>query len=414
MNRSRTTARGLVCLALVALLSPAVLAAQHLYVGNDKVGGGVAQYTLPITGASTPNFTVSSDSVISVAVDANGDMAVGDLGGNLKVFTAPLSGASTASASFHNGASSGAYALAFNPAGDLFAVFSLGAAGVNKFAHPFSNASVPSQTITAAGLTQPFGVAFDAAQNLYVSNAGAAGGNLFVFEPPYTEARIITPVVAGALYRKIAVDGTHLYACAAGPGTGRIDVYTLPITASSVPAYTITTGTNIPETVVVDSIGRLYVGNLGNSTVTVYNPPFSAASAPTTSLLVGGGTFAIFGMATESSCSSNTALCLGGGRFLVQASWQSSTAAGQGTAVPLTPDTGYFWFFNPANVELVVKVLDGCPVNARKWVFGGGLTNVATTITVTDLQTGSVRVYLNPLNTPFQPLQDSSAFSTCP
>ena len=36
-----------------------------------------------------------------------------------------------------------------------------------------------------------------------------------------------------------------------------------------------------------------------------------------------------------------------------------TTAAGQqgsGQAVRLTPDTGYFTFFDPANVEVVVKV----------------------------------------------------------
>jgi hypothetical protein len=27
------------------------------------------------------------------------------------------------------------------------------------------------------------------------------------------------------------------------------------------------------------------------------------------------------------------------------------------TAVPPTSDTGYFWFFDPSNIELVVKVL---------------------------------------------------------
>ena len=68
-------------------------------------------------------------------------------------------------------------------------------------------------------------------------------------------------------------------------------------------------------------------------------------------------------------------------------------ASGHGTAVPLTGDTGYFWFFNSANVELVVKVLDGRAVNGHFWVFYGALSNVQYTITVTDTQTGAVKTY---------------------
>ena len=49
-------------------------------------------------------------------------------------------------------------------------------------------------------------------------------------------------------------------------------------------------------------------------------------------------------------------------------------ATGDGQAYPLTSDSGYFWFFDDANVELVIKVIDGCGYNGRYWVFAGGLT----------------------------------------
>ena len=84
-----------------------------------------------------------------------------------------------------------------------------------------------------------------------------------------------------------------------------------------------------------------------------------------------------------------------------------------GIAVSLTGTTGYFWFFSADNVEVVVKVVDGCSFNSRKWVFAGGLTNVSVTITVTDTQTGIIRMYDNPLNAAFQSVQDLTAF-TCP
>ena len=34
------------------------------------------------------------------------------------------------------------------------------------------------------------------------------------------------------------------------------------------------------------------------------------------------------------------------------------------------------WFFQAENVEAVVKVLNGCGINDRYWVFAGGLTDV--------------------------------------
>ena len=83
-------------------------------------------------------------------------------------------------------------------------------------------------------------------------------------------------------------------------------------------------------------------------------------------------------------------------------------------AEELTPDTGYLWFFNPENIEMVLKVLDGCDINNHYWVFAGGLTNVEVNMTVTDTETGAVREYGNPLEIKFQPIQDTQAFATCP
>jgi hypothetical protein len=88
--------------------------------------------------------------------------------------------------------------------------------------------------------------------------------------------------------------------------------------------------------------------------------------------------------------------------------------SGQGVAVALTPDTGYFWFFGAENLETIVKVADGCTLNSRHWLFAAGLTNVEVTLTVTDTQTGEVKSYVNPADTAFQPIQDTGAFATCP
>ena len=101
-------------------------------------------------------------------------------------------------------------------------------------------------------------------------------------------------------------------------------------------------------------------------------------------------------------------------RFGVQAVFRTQGGAvGDGTPVPLTSDTGYLWFFQSSNVEIVVKVLNGCGINNRYWVFAGGLTDVNVDLIVTDYATGLVRTYTNPQKTPFQPIQDTNAFATC-
>jgi hypothetical protein len=111
---------------------------------------------------------------------------------------------------------------------------------------------------------------------------------------------------------------------------------------------------------------------------------------------------------------SATVMCLNGGRFHVRATFDIGESNGVAEVVKLTEDTGYLWFFSPSNVEVVVKVLNACGLNSRYWVFAGGLTNVNTVITVTDTETGAAKSYVNPQGTPFQPIQDTGAFATCP
>jgi hypothetical protein len=83
-------------------------------------------------------------------------------------------------------------------------------------------------------------------------------------------------------------------------------------------------------------------------------------------------------------------------------------------ASPLTANTGLFTFFDPANVEVVLKVLDGCALNARWWVFAAGLTDVAVAVTVSHMPSGETRTYLNAAGQPFAPVQDTAAFARCP
>jgi plastocyanin len=112
-------------------------------------------------------------------------------------------------------------------------------------------------------------------------------------------------------------------------------------------------------------------------------------------------------------------LCLGaGGRFQVEVSWVTGIRVGKGTAVPLpaAPQSGLFYFFDPSNVEMLVKVLDACvpALGNQFWVFYAATTNVQFTLTVIDTRTGQVQVYSNPPDHTAAPVQDTHAFSTCP
>jgi hypothetical protein len=94
-------------------------------------------------------------------------------------------------------------------------------------------------------------------------------------------------------------------------------------------------------------------------------------------------------------------LCLEGGQFLVAVDFNDPRTGltGGGKAVPLTADTGAFWFFNSANLELMVKVLDGRSVNGKFWVFYGALSDVEYTIHVRNRATGVIKDYHNPKGT---------------
>ncbi len=119
--------------------------------------------------------------------------------------------------------------------------------------------------------------------------------------------------------------------------------------------------------------------------------------------------------ANPADCSTDSALCLQEGRFLVSATWKKPDgSSGPAHAVRLTPDSGYFWFLDPDNVEVVVKTLDGCSMNARYWFFAGGLTDLEVAITVADTVSGRSTTYSNPQGVAFRPIVDVSSLSSCP
>ena len=125
----------------------------------------------------------------------------------------------------------------------------------------------------------------------------------------------------------------------------------------------------------------------------------SAGDSLGDSLLARGGSSETTATTTAEPCDSDTTLCLLGKRFRIETEWQApniGAGRGLGRAISLTEDTGYFWFFSPENVEVVVKVLDGRGITGKYWVFFGALSNVEYVVRVTDTETGNTREYFNP------------------
>jgi hypothetical protein len=277
-------------------------ATQHLYTNGAT--GHALQFALPLT-SSTPTATFSLSPALDVsalAVDSAGNVAAGALGGSISIFNGPVTSSTSASATFKNGTATSVDQMVFNSAGDLFVTSFTNQ--INVFTHPLTSASTPSQVITSANLTSAFGVALDSANNLIVSNSPTpAGSNLLVYAPPYTGLPIATAVVPAASYRQMAISGTQLFVVNSQVSLSKIDVYNLPITAASAPAFLISTGlfggSITGSGVALDSSGNLYAGLSGNGGTTdsggvrIYVPPFSGASAPNVTTGVFGTALAV-------------------------------------------------------------------------------------------------------------------------
>ena len=86
----------------------------------------------------------------------------------------------------------------------------------------------------------------------------------------------------------------------------------------------------------------------------------------------------------EAACvKADTVLCLHGGGEEVKVDF---TANGETlharVARPRTDDSGLFYFFEPNNWEMLLKVLDGCGVNQHHWVFAATASDVGIELVV--------------------------------
>jgi ELWxxDGT repeat protein len=113
------------------------------------------------------------------------------------------------------------------------------------------------------------------------------------------------------------------------------------------------------------------------------------------------------------SCPSDR-LCLQNGRFEVEVAFLAPDGAGGlGQRALTSESSGVFTFFSPDNWELTVKVLDGCSLNDRFWVFAAATTDVQYELTVVDRATGATKTWRNPQGTLAAAVTDTGAFATC-
>jgi len=123
---------------------------------------------------------------------------------------------------------------------------------------------------------------------------------------------------------------------------------------------------------------------------------------------------------TTACIKSDTVLCIsnneGDARFQLTVDFNHAGAGGSGQAsigtIGITHG-GSFWFYSQDNPEILVKVLDGCSINQKFWVFISAGTNVGFNLHLLDTATSAVKNYPNVDGVAAVPVQDTSALP-CP
>lgn len=190
---------------------------------------------------------------------------------------------------------------------------------------------------------------------------------------------------------------------------------TLDLQTGKVGSPSLPLGTIAPFDIDVDSTGAIWMWEEG-----VCSPPCSVfyrldpvTGAISEDLKPG---FAMQDIAIEHRCQASAeAACLQGGRFRATLTYNDPGGnSGNGkVATGRSADTSLFYFFEPKNWEVMVKVLNGCDINGYFWVYGSASTDVGFTLKVQDLETGAERTFSNPPGELAKGFSDGQAFA-CP
>ncbi len=76
--------------------------------------------------------------------------------------------------------------------------------------------------------------------------------------------------------------------------------------------------------------------------------------------------------------------------------------------------SGLLWFFDRDNVEVLVKVLDGCAINGHRWVFVAPVTTLAFNLEIVERGAGRRFIHRNPRSRTATTVSDTTAFACDP
>jgi hypothetical protein len=169
---------------------------------------------------------------------------------------------------------------------------------------------------------------------------------------------------------------------------------------------------NLNERITTDQPGLVAVWSLdGNANDIIGSRDGALAGS--------GVAFLTAPVAGSCGVSTATTLCLNN-RFAVRSFWRTNPTPGTPTdgqaQVAGCPNagSGLFWFFSSTNWEVMVKVLNGCGLNNRWWVFSAATTNVFYRLEVTDVTSGEQKIYFNYPGPPAPAVTDTDALDVCP
>lgn len=264
---------------------------------------------------------------------------------------------------------------------------------------------------------------------------GTVAGNLSYTSPVGSASVYTNQTTDGGISLAPAIgwtldfDGEHSSANRNFIITGPLTTPTPTITPGGptwTPTFTPTTGASSTPTAIVPTPTAQPTSSVPTSTPNPCPPGFpctpapSATSTPPTPIIsstltatpVPSPTSSPTPISSPCGTPSQNVLCING-------RWKVSVTFGGGsgvlgklaTAVPLTTDSGWFWFYEASNPEVFVKVLNGEAINGHDWVFIAGLTDQQVIITVDDMVgPGGTNLYTNPPGKTFVTVLDVLAF----
>lgn len=241
----------------------------------------VLEFALPVTSTSTPKQVVTTMSA-PVAEDSNGNFAIPNIF-SVDIVKGPLTDSPSPFLTFSMPTGNAGFP-AFDAAGDLFVPDKENT--IYRIPAPLNPGNPSAQVITlpsstGLGPTQALSAVVDSNNDLIVLDPG---GVLFVVAPPYTGIPIQVPL--NAPQQLSAIIGNQLLLIHIG-GTGlvgqQVDVFDLPLSASSHPAFSISAGVTNAIALTGDQGGNLYIVDSFKN-ILVYTPPFSTSSSPCVTL----------------------------------------------------------------------------------------------------------------------------------